>query len=206
MRELKPYQTMQGLRTAIDNGGRFYNLFSEANDQVLTREELAKAAGVFTAGVNAFLFFEMAQQGLTPDDRQAILSLFDSDLRKNYQRYRPLTLLPSVVEKEGIAGKSSIVTGFPKFVENRTQLKGFIVVMAGKVPVMVPIFNKFDVYEVFDDAQKSKPGTMVATVRGQQLSHNGPIRFGGVLRKLKFKDNTEKSHNFYLETVFYTKL
>ena len=26
MRQLKPYRTLHGLRTAIDNGGRFYNL------------------------------------------------------------------------------------------------------------------------------------------------------------------------------------
>ena len=206
MRELKPYQTLNGLRTAIDNGGRFYNLFSQADDHVLTRGELAKAAGVFSAGVNAFLFLEMAQQELQPDDRQAVLDLLDSDLRRDYVRRRPLTLLPSVVEKDGAAGNALIVTGFPQFVENRKQLSGFIIIPAGKVFVMVPIMEKFDVYEVFDDRQMRKPGTMVATVKGQRLSHDGPIRFGGVLRKLKFKDKTQKSHNFYLETVFYTKL
>ena len=170
------------------------------------RGELAKAAGVFTAGVNAFLFLEMAQQELQPDDRQAIIDLLDSDLRKDYQRLRPLTLLPSTVEKDGTAGRSVIVTGYPRFVEDRTQFSGFIMVPAGKVFVMIPIFDKFDVYEVFDDRQMHRPNSMVATVRGQRLAHDGPIRFGGVLRKLKFKDKTKKSHKFYLETVFYTKL
>ena len=135
-----------------------------------------------------------------------MLGLLDSDLRRDYQRYRPQTLLPSVVEKEGIAGSSLIVTGFPQFVENRKQFKGFIIIPAGKAFVMIPLMEKFDVYEVFDDRQMRKPGTMVATVRGQRLSHNGAVRFGGVLRKLKFKDKTQKSHNFYLETVYYTKL
>ncbi len=37
---------MQGLRKAIDNGGRFYNFLTAADDQVVTRAELAKAAGV----------------------------------------------------------------------------------------------------------------------------------------------------------------
>ncbi len=61
MRELKPYRTMQGLQKAIDNGGRFYNLLTHADDHIVTRAELAKAAGVFSAGVNAYLFLEMAQ-------------------------------------------------------------------------------------------------------------------------------------------------
>ena len=210
MRELKPYRTMQGLRKAIDNGGRFYNFFTDADDQVVTRAELAKAAGVFTAGVHAFLFLEMAQQELQSDDRQSIIDLLEPDLRKAYRRDRPRTLVPSAVEKDGSAGRSVIVTGYPRFVEDRTQFSGFIMIpiVAGKVTtfMMMPIFDQFDVYEVFDDRRMRKPNSMVATVRGQRLAHDGPIRFGGILRKLEFEDKTKKSHKFYLETVFYTKL
>lgn len=210
MRELKPYKTVQGLRKSLDNGGRFYNFFTAADDHVVTRAELAKAAGVFSAGVNAFLFLEMAQQDLQPHDRQSIIDLLDSDLQKDYRRGRPITLAPSAVEGDGTAGGSVIVTGYPRFVEDKTQFSGFIMVpiMAGKVMTfaMIPIFDQFDVYEVFDDRRMRKPNSMVATVRGQRLAHDGPIRFGGVLRKLKFEDKTKKSHNFYLETLFYTKL
>ena len=70
---------------------------------------------------------------------------------------------------------------------------------------MVPIVDKFDVYEVFDDQQMKKPNSMVATVRGQRIQHDGPIRFGGVLRKLDFEDKSKITHKFFLETLFYTK-
>jgi hypothetical protein len=210
MRELKPYRTMHGLRKSIDNGGRFYNFFTDAGDHVVTRAELAKAAGVFTAGVNAFLFLEMAQQDLQPDERQVVIDLLDSDLRRDYRRSRPQILDPSATEKKGVAGRSVIVTGYPRFVEDRTQFNGFIMIpiMVGKVTTftMIPIFDRFDVYEVFDDGRMRKPNSMVATIRGKRLTHDGPIRFGGVLRKLEFKDKTKKLHKFYLETVFYTKL
>lgn len=103
-----------------------------------------------------------------------------------------------------------IAAGFPRFVEDKTQLNGFIMIPITTNNVttfmMIPIFDQFDVYEVFDDRRMRKPNSMITTVRGQKLSHDGPIRFGGVLRKLQFKDKTEKSHKFYLETVFYTKL
>ena len=210
MRELKPYRTMQGLRNSIDNGGRFYNFFTDADDHIVTRAELAKAAGVFTAGVKAFLFLEMAQQDLQPSDRQSIIELLESDLRREYQRSRPQVLLPSEIENRGTAGCSIIATGYPRFVEDRTQFSGFIMIpiMAGNVTTftMIPIYDQFDVYEVFDDRRMRKPNSMVATVRGQRLAHDGPIRFGGVLRKLQFKDKTKKSHRFYLETTFYTRL
>jgi hypothetical protein len=210
MRELKPYRSLRGLRTAIDNGGRFYNFFTAADDEVVTRAELAKAAGVFHAGVNAFLFLEMAQQDLSPDERQSINDLLEPKLRNDYRRKKPKTLLPSAVESDGVAGRSVMVTGYPRFVEDKTQFSGFVMIpiMAGKSMtfIMVPIFDQFDVYEVFDDRRMRKPNSMVATVRGQRITHKGPIRFGGVLKKLDFPDKTKKSHEFYLETVFYTKL
>ena len=210
MRELKPYRTRQGLQKSLDNGGRFYNLFSKAQDSTITRGELAKAAGVFTSSVKAFLFLEMAQQDLPAEDRQSIVTLLDPDLRKDYRRLKPLVLSPSAVEEKGVAGRSVIVTGYPRFVENKTEFSGFIMmpITVGKVTtfMMIPIFDQFDVYEVFDDRRMRKPNSMIATVRGQRIDRNEMIRFGGVLKKLQFKDETKKSHRFYLETVFYTRL
>ena len=210
MRELKPYRTKQGLQKALDNGGRFYNFFSKAEDEIVTRGELAKAAGVFSAGTQAFLFLEMMQQDLPDEQRRSVLQLLEPDLRSDYQRQRPVVLAPSQVEAEGAAGRSLILAGFPRFVENKTQFSGFIMVpiSTGKVTTftMIPIFDQFDVYEVFDDRRMCKPNTVVATVRGQRIEHDGPIRFGGVLRELQFEDKTKKSHQFYLETVFFTRL
>lgn len=48
MQELKPFATLGPLKKAIDNGGRFYNFLADADDEVVSRDELAKAAGVFT--------------------------------------------------------------------------------------------------------------------------------------------------------------
>ncbi len=210
MRELQAYKTLNELKQAIDNGGRFYNLFSSAHDDVVTRAELAKAAGVFSAGAYAFLFLEMAQLDLSEVDRPAVLQLLDDGLRKSFQNKKPQTLAPSEVETQGEAGRAMIVTGYPRFVENKTEFGGFIMIpiMAGKVTTftMIPIFDKFDVYEVFDDPEMNSLNSVIATVRGKRLAHDGPIRFGGILRDLKFKDKTKKSHKFYLEVVYYTKL
>lgn len=210
MRELKPYRTTHGLQTALDNGGRFYNFFSTSRDNIVTRGELAKAAGVFSAGTQAFLFLEMMQQDLPEGECQSVLQLLEPDLQQDYQQQRPTILPPSKVEAQGMAGRSVIVAGYPRFVENKTQFSGFIMVpiSTGKTMTftMIPIFDQFDVYEVFDDRRMLKPNSVVATVRGQKIEHDGPIRFGGVLRKLQFEDKTKKSHQFYLETVFYTRL
>jgi len=210
MREITPYKTLRGLQKTLDNGGRFYNFFTDANDSVVSRAELAKAAGVFSNEVSAFLFLEMAQQELPLADRSSIETLLETDLRRRYRRQKPVTLNPSEVESSGVAGKAVIVAGYPRFVENKTNFAGFIMMpmQVGNTTtfMMIPIFDQFDVYEVFDDRRMRKPNSMIATVRGRKLNCDSPIRFGGVLKKLEFKDKTKKSHKFYLEVAYYTRL
>jgi len=174
MREITPYKTLRGLQKTLDNGGRFYNFFTDADDNVVSRAELAKAAGVFSNEMSAFLFLEMAQQELPLADRSSIESLLETDLRRRYRRQKPATLSPSKVESSGVAGKAVIVTGYPRFVEDKTEFTGFIMMpmQVGKVTtfMMIPIFDQFDVYEVFDDRRMRKPNSMIATVRGSKLN------------------------------------
>lgn len=210
MKEIKPYKTVTGLTKAIDNGGRFYNLFSHAEDNLVTRGELAKAAGVFSSGDNAFLFLEMAQQELSPKDHAAVEQMLEPELRKKYRRQRPKAIVPSSVDSKGKAGTAVIVTGYPRFVENKTEFNGFIMIpiSTGKVTTfsMVPIYDQFDLYEVFDDKRMRKPSSVVARSRGKRLEHDGPVRFGGVLRKWEVEKGEERVHDFYLEAVFYTRM
>lgn len=210
MREIKPYRTLQGLTKAIDNGGRFYNLFSHAGDNVVSRGELAKAAGVICSGQSAFLFLEMAQQELSPEDRAEVERTLEPDLRAKYRRQRPTGMAPSTVDAEGKAGTAVIVTGYPRFVENKTEFNGFIMVpiSTGKVTTftMIPIFDQFDVYEVFDDNRMQKPSSVIARSHGKRLEHDGPVRFGGILRKLAVKKGEDRVHEFYLEATLYTRL
>jgi hypothetical protein len=210
MREIKPYKTLAGLAKAIDNGGRFYNLFSHAQDNVVSRGELAKAAGVFSSGDNAFLFLEMAQQELSLKDQASVVQMLEPDLRKKYRRQRPKIMIPSSVDAKGKAGTAVIVTGYARFIEHKSEFSSFIMIpiTTGKVTTfsMVPIFDQFDLYEVFDDKLMKEPSSVIAKSRGKRLEHDGPVRFGGILRKLQAKKGEESAHLFYLEALFYTRL
>jgi hypothetical protein len=116
----------------------------------------------------------------------------------------PIQIL--LVEAQGQAGKPAIVTGYPVFVEDRTQFTGFIMVFTGKVPVMIPIFDRFDVYEVFDTPDLRVPRTVIATIRGSRRLDGMHARFGGMLKELRFDDRTGKKHGLYLEVLYYTPL
>jgi hypothetical protein len=205
MRQLVPYRTVQGARNALDNGGRFYNLMARAGDDVVDGGELARAAGVYSADIKAFLHFEMALMDLPAAQKAEVLSLLSPDLEQRLQKSRPRVLQPSVVESEGSAGDPAIVTGYPVYVEDRTQLQGFIV-MVTPVIMMIPIMDQFDVYEVYDMPEQTEPRTVVATVRGSKRLDGVYSRFGGVLKELHFEDKTGKDHGLYLEAMYYTPL
>ena len=205
MRQIKPYQTVWGARRALDNGGRFYNLWAKAGDDVVDAGELARAAGVHSSDMRAFLHFQMALMDLPEKQKAEVRSLLSPDLEKRLQTNRARVLSPSVVEAKGIAGVPAIVTGYPSYVEDRTQLRGFVV-MVTPVIMMIPIMDQFDVYEVYDTPEQIEPRTVIATVRGSKRLDGIYARFGGVLKELHFEDKTGKDHGLYLEAMYYTPL
>ena len=205
MRELTPYKTLHGAHRALDNGGRFYNLFAKSGDDIVDPSELAKAAGVHSSGTKAFLHFEMALLDLPADEQKEIVSRLSPELMEKYTQQRPKMLTPSSVESRGKAGLSTIVSGYPQFVEDRTQFKGYIVLVV-PVVILIPIIDQFDVYEVFDTPDKRTPRTVIATTRGSKRLDGIHTRFGGVLKELYFEDKTSKDHGFFLDAVYYTRL
>jgi hypothetical protein len=205
MREIRPYKTVRGARKALDNGGRFFNLFARADDDVVDPAELAKAAGVYSSGMKALLFFEMALMGLSSDERTEVTGLLSPELRTRYAAQRPRILAPSAVESEGQAGLPAIVSGYPVFVENRSEFRGFIVIVVHVAVVLLPIIDQFDVYEVFDTPDLREPKTVIATTRGSRRLEGVYARFGGVLKELYFDDKTGKAHGLYLEAMYYAR-
>ena len=205
MREIRPYKTVKGACRALDNGGRFYNLFTQAGDDLVTAPELARAAGLHSAGADAFTFFKMALMDLTAEERSAVLDQLSPALRAQYQAKRPMPLSPSAVESQGREGVSAIVSGYPVFVEDKSQFKGFIVMVVPMI-MLIPIMDQFDVYEVFDSPEMRERRTVIATTRGSKRLDGVYTRFGGVLKELHFDDKTGKEHGLYLEAHYYTPL
>jgi len=205
VREVVPYKTLAGAKRALDNGGRFFNLFAKADDGVVSGVELARAAGVFSSDLRAVLFFEMATAGLSPDEGESMAAHLSPDLLTRLESSRPRILKPSSVESDGQAGMPAIVSGYPVFVEDRTQFRGFIILVV-PVVMFIPIFDKYDVYEVYDTSELNTPRTVIATARGSKRTDGTFVRFGGVLKELHFEDKTGKAHGLYLDTIYYTPL
>lgn len=76
------------------------------------------------------------------------------------------------------------------------------------VPIiaLIPIFDQFDVYEVFNTPDLRTPRTVIATARGTNRLDGIYTRFGGVLKELYFEDKTSMDHGLSLEAIYYTRL
>ena len=124
MKEVIPFTSREELSAAIDNGGRFYNLFSAADDQVVSKAELAKAAGVIAAGQVALLFLDLASNDLSETDRKEFISMLEPGLRDRFHDVVRNRISPSNVESEGEAGDCVIVEGFTKRLNDKSQFTG----------------------------------------------------------------------------------
>jgi len=206
VREIVPYRTLGGAKKALDNGGRFFNLFAKADNGVVSGVELARAAGVFSSDLRALLFFEMAVAGLSPGESETMVAHLSPDVLARLESSRPRTLKPSLVESDGQAGMPAIVTGYPVFVVDQSQFQGFLIVVVVPTVVLIPIFDKYDVYEVYDTPELNTVRTVIATTRGSKRMDGLCVRFGGVLKELLFEDKTGKAHGLYLDTMYYTVL
>lgn len=210
MQQLKPFTTLGPLKKALDNGGRFYNFWASAGDEVVSRGELAKAAGVFTADIQAFLYLQMSSQDLDEKDQQAVLAMLEAKLRNDFNKKKPPFVQPSQVDSDYKAGDSIIVTGYAREIGKQSKFKGFITVpvMVGKVfvPIMIPIQDMYQVIEIFDDEKKTKPCAVVCAPQKKKIDLEGRVQIGGVLKKTEGKSSSEQpTHPVFLEAIFWMK-
>lgn len=209
MQELKPFATLGPLKKALDNGGRFYNFLADADDEVVSRDELAKAAGVFTAGIQAFLFLEMTKQDLNDKDQESVLALLEPKLRRDFVKKKPGHVPPALVDTDHKAGEAIIVTGFAREIGQHTQFSGFIFVpiMINKVmvPMLIPIHSLYRVIELFEDEKSKQPTAVVCTPLKQKFELPSRVQFGGVLKQMKSNSKEPPTHPVFLEAIFWMK-
>lgn len=207
MRQVVPYRSLTEAKRVLDNGGRFYNLLTKAEDESIDVGELARAARVFSAGANAFLYLELALARLSLDDQLQVRALLSDELAARAHRYRPQRLAPSQVAARGEAGRTAILEGYPRFAEEGSITTVVMVPMqVGQTTVMqpMPMTDHFDVYTLHDDVESSKGGALIANVRGNdRLALGTKLRIGGVLEQ---QQDDGRDAGLYLETQLYSVL
>ncbi len=155
MEEIKPYTNLEEAMRELDNGGRFYNFFTEAQDEVITPAELSKVSGVFLTKQKMILFLEMALSQLDEEAKTEVLSKLDDRLQLDYQNYKPLQISVSEAIQEH-SSSSIILTGTPKPNTSKSALEGFVLIPFGKTFMLIPTVDLYDIYELTDEHTAEK--------------------------------------------------
>jgi hypothetical protein len=205
MRKIMPYKTQRNALAALDNGGRFYNIFTEADDGEISTAELARVAGAFTDKQKMFLYLDMALAGLDQDAAHIVINSMSNELKQAYGQFKPAHYIPSEANIRGKASKSAIVTGIPHYVKSNSDFTGFIMIpiSTGKTTtfMMVPMIDHYDVYEVRD--KDSSEEFLVAHARGTTKLKKKPTAFGGILKKLQNEKGENAKQRLFLEALYY---
>ena len=208
MKEIIPYHNPEVAMKELDNGGRFYNLFTKADDGKVTSAELGKAAGVFSDKQRMILYLEMAIDKLDQEAKPHVINSLSEDLKTAYDRYSPQHLLPSEAKTQGNIAGSTIITGIPEHISNFSGFDGFIIVPVisnnSMVMMMIPIFDQYEVYKIYDEEEHSRE-FIIAHSKGMTLPEK-KIKCGGVLKSLKNGSAENAKETVFLETIYYTLL
>jgi len=198
MKKIRPYKTVRGAMSALDNGGRFYNLFSAKSDGTISGGELAKAAGSISANGNAILYFEMALSVLAEHDRQTVRDHLSDGLKRHWRSHRPLEISPVAVEQLEEMGQLVITDCHLRYVKDVDHFSGFISIPVGQTMTMVPVHEHFSLYEAYEGAGFRGPCCIVAAAKEKTDLEGVSLRIGGVMRQLNSDDK-----RFFLEAVYY---
>jgi len=207
MRKIKPYKNSGSAVSSLDNGGRFYNLLTQADDGEITPAELSKVVGLFSNRQQVHLCLEMSICELEEAAEKEIVGMLSPSLKASFKKFRPSYFSPAEAAQKGKPGESAIVTGIPKHVESCADFNGFIMIpmSTGKTTtmIMVPLIDRYDVYEL--RSQVSDQKFMIAHARSQRKLPRVNTRFGGIIKKLQPKKGESQKHKVFLETLYYTE-
>ena len=207
MQTISPYVNYENALKVLDNGGRFYNLFTKAEDGVITAAEIGKTAGVFSNKQQNILFLEAALLKLKQSDKINVLAKLDGKLKVDYNTFKPQYLRPSEVNEKGKIASGLIATGVPKLIDSKTDFNGFIIIpiMTGKVMTMtmIPIYENYDVYELRDE--KTAEGFIIAHSKSKNKLLEEKVTIAGIIKELKTSKKENCKTKKFLEITYIIK-
>ena len=208
MKKIEPFRNLKDAVSNLDNGGRFYNILTKADDGIISKAELGKLGGIFYDKQQMILFLELSISKLTDDKRTAVISKLEKNLQELYIKYKPMELLPSEAYTKGIIASNTIITGIPTLIESKSEFVGFIMIpmVVGKVTTftMIPLIDMYDVYELRDEA--SDKNFLIAHAKGATKLPQRKIKVAGVLKELKSNEKEKTTSKRFLETIYHMEI
>lgn len=207
MKQVSPFKSVDEAFESLDNGGRLYNIFTKANDNIITSSELSKAGGGINNKFKAVLYLEMVLKGLTDDDKKKIYGSLNSSLKADYDKYKPKqnylidnkTNSKNTVLSVILEGKITPITDWPTF-------SGYIpvpsLINGSLLETMSPLKDNYDLFMLSLD--HPEPFNMVVcTIQNTLNIDDNWITIGGILNEYYLTEYKNQGKSTFLEGIFY---
>jgi hypothetical protein len=208
MKKIEPFRNYRDALSTLDNGGRFYNILTKADDGIISKAELGKVGGIFYDKQQMILFFELSISKLGDEKKKAVISKLDDNLQKMYLKYKPIELLPSEAYTKGTIASNTIITGIPTLTESKSEFIGFIMIpiITGNVTTftMIPLIDMYDVYEIRDE--ESDENFLIAHAKGATKLPKKKMKVAGVLKELRSDRKERAASKRFLEAIYHMEI
>lgn len=203
MEQITPFNSASQAIDALDNGGQFYNIFTKADDDLISQSEVSKVAGAVLQKQKAVLFLNLAMKYLSPREQQEIEGRFDDNLSDSFQKYAP-QVINSHGELESLdAGTGVIITGVPRKIEGEGVISGYISIPVIDVFTLIPISETYIVYEIKDEL--SGQSVLVAHDKDAGLLAETKLNIAGVIKQFQLAQDEESEFQKFIEVDFYSE-
>ncbi|MCT1531409.1 hypothetical protein M3B46_10420 [Sphingobacterium daejeonense] len=203
MEQISLFKSASQAIDSLDNGAEYYNIFTKADDDLISQSEVSKVAGVRLPKQKAVLFLKLAMSGLTEREQQEIEGRFDDRLSENFTKYNP-EFVESVQAVEALnPGTGVIITGTPRKIEGEGVVSGYISIPVIDVFTLIPISETYIVYEIIDEASGNR--VLVAHDKDAGLLPENKMKIAGVVKQFQLAQEDDSEFEKFIEVDYFVE-
>ncbi|WDF70520.1 hypothetical protein PQ465_09130 [Sphingobacterium oryzagri] len=199
MRKIEPFESVAEALATLDNGGQFYNFLTHAEDGLISTAEVSKVAGLFVGKKQVVLYLQLVLSKLSQADLEVVFSKFDESLKLCYREYAGKRLAIDELDDSLDIGAAVVLQGSAWPATDRSELHGFVFIMAAGAMMPVPIIEAYDIYRFTDASNAAFP---VVHTKGKAPFPSDRITIAGVVKELKSEKKGERAKR-YVEACYY---
>ncbi len=203
MEQVIPFKSASQAIEKLDNGGEFYNIFTQADDDLISQSEVSKVAGARLEKQKSVLFLKLAMANLTPREQQEIEGRFDDKLSDNFNKYNPENLI-AIDDIESIKpGTGVLINGIPRKIEGEGVVSGYMSIAVIDVFTLIPISETYTVYEIKDE--NSGKSILVAHDKDAGILPELKLKIAGVVKQFQLAQDQESEFEKFIEVDYFSE-
>lgn len=201
MEQINPYSSASQAIDALDNGGKFYNIFTKADDDLISQSEVSKVAGAGFQKQKGVLFLQLAMSKLSEREQLEVIGIFDDNLLENYNKYKPEEITSYQAFNGLNAGTGIVVNGIPKKIDSEGIISGYISIPVIDVFTLIPISETYIVYEIKDE--ETGVSILVAHEKESATLPEVNMKLSGVIKQFQLTQDEESDFEKFIEIEYY---